>query len=324
VRILVVGGTSFVGRAVSFAALAGGHETTVLNRGVTKSDLPEEVTRLIGDRQGDLSALHGRSFDATVDVIAYRPGDVTALSQALGDRGGHHLQISSVSAYEDPPDEGATEATAKLWPEGKVDPTAPITGETYGPLKAACEREATARFGSDATFVRPTYVIGARDVTMRFPYWVARCQRGGRIAVPGPRDSAIQYIDARDLGAFVVTLLERGTTGPFTAAGPWPPARFVDMVEAVAAHVGPPDTKVVEVDPEEVPRRDLEGSFPLWSRHSSLTAMDPSAALSAGLALRSLAASIDDVVEWWGDRPWPDAWLSTADEQALLAAAMGE
>jgi 2'-hydroxyisoflavone reductase len=323
VRILLVGGTSFVGRAIALAGVAAGHEVTVLNRGVTQSDLPEQVTRIVGDRQADLSVLAGRSFDATVDVIAYWPKDVAFLHEALGDRGGHHLQISSVSAYEDPPSEGATELTAALWPEGGVDPTAPMTGETYGPLKAACEREAMARFGSGTTFVRPTYVIGAHDVTLRFPYWVARCLRGGTIAVPGPRNAAMQYIDARDLGALVIALLASNTPGPFTAAGPWPPDRFIDMVEAVASHVGPPGTEVFEVAPGEVDRLELADRFPLWSPHTSETAlaMDPSAALSHGLTLRPLTESIDEVVQWWGDRHWPASWLTAEDERALLASA---
>lgn len=324
-RILLVGGTSFVGRAIALDGLSSEHEITVLNRGVTQSDLPEEIERLVGDRRGDLSVLAGRSFDATVDVIAYWPHDVAVLHEALGDRGGHHLQISSVAAYQDPPNAGATEATAKLWPEGGVDPTAAMTGETYGPLKAACEREAIARFGDGTTVVRPTYVIGAHDMTMRFPYWVARCLRGGRIAVPGPRAAPMQYIDARDLGAFVITLLEKETTGSFTAAGPRPATRFLEMVEAVARHVGPSGTSIVEVDPGDVERQGLQGSFPLWSGdgHASENslAMDTSAALSAGLLLRNLTASVDDVVEWWDDRAWPDTWLSPEDEAALLASS---
>src|ERR1700688_3385761 len=141
-RILIVGGTSFVGRAVAWAALNAGHDVTVINRGQTPNDLPETVTRLIGDRTGDMSALADLSFDVTVDAIAFRPVDVDVLAAALGQRGGHHIQISSVSAYEDPPAEGATEETATLWHDPALAPDAEVTGETYGPLKAACERAA--------------------------------------------------------------------------------------------------------------------------------------------------------------------------------------
>lgn len=320
-RLLLIGGTSFVGRAIAMAGVHGGHEVTVLNRGKTPSDLPPHVERLVGDRQGDLSALAGRSFDATIDVIAFRPSDVVALHEALGDRGGHHVQISSVSAYEDPSDEGATEATASLWPPGTADDDAPITATTYGPLKAASERAAVERFGSRTTIVRPTFVIGAHDATLRFPYWVQRCRRGGEVAVPGPRSVALQYIDARDLGTFTASLVGSGTCGAFTAAGPWPAARFVDVVEQIARHVGPPGTTVVEISSEKAVHRDLAGKFPMWSGPQTETAlsMDPSLALANGLSLRPLAESVDDVVTWWGDRSWPEHWLTTDEERALAS-----
>jgi 2'-hydroxyisoflavone reductase len=325
VRLLIAGGTSFVGRAAALAAVERGHEVTVVNRGVTPSDLPASVEHLVGDRQGDLSALERRTFDATIDTIAYRPGDVARLAAALGDRGGHHLQVSSVSAYQDPDHEGATE-DAPLWPAGLAAPDAEITATAYGPLKADCERAALQHFGAASTFVRPTYVIGGHDATLRFPYWVARARRGGSIAVPGPRGSAMQYVDARDLGAFIVTLLASGTSGAFTAAGPWPPARFVDTVEQVARHVAPSGTEVVEVTPDDVERAGLSGSFPLWSGPASETAlaMDPSKALGAGLSLRPLVDAVDDVVAWWGDRPWPDRWLTEDAERALLAEAAND
>jgi len=323
VRLLIAGGTSFVGRAAALAAVAQGIEVTVVNRGVTPSDLPSVVEHLVGDRHADLSALEGRSFDATIDTIAYRPSDVDALHAALGDRGGHHVQVSSVSAYTDPEDEGATEASATLWPAGSVEPDAPITAETYGPLKADCERAATSRFGTSTAVVRPTYVIGGHDATLRFPYWVQRARRGGRIAVPGPRGSALQYVDARDLGELLVALAASGAGGAYTAAGPWPAARFVDVIEQVVRHVGPPDTEVVEVEGEGVVRAGLAERFPLWSGTTSETAlaMDPSKAIAAGLSLRPLAESVDDVVAWWGDRPWPEHWLDADAEATLLTDA---
>ena len=322
-RLLIAGGTSFVGRAAALAAVAQGIEVTVVNRGVTPSDLPSVVEHLVGDRHADLSALEGRSFDATIDTIAYRPSDVDALHAALGDRGGHHVQVSSVSAYTDPEDEGATEASATLWPAGSVEPDAPITAETYGPLKADCERAATSRFGTSTAVVRPTYVIGGHDATLRFPYWVQRARRGGRIAVPGPRGSALQYVDARDLGELLVALAASGAGGAYTAAGPWPTARFVDVIEQVVRHVGPPDTEVVEVEGEGVVRAGLAERFPLWSGTTSETAlaMDPSKAIAAGLSLRPLAESVDDVVAWWGDRPWPEHWLDADAEARLLTDA---
>src|SRR5487761_2752118 len=283
-RILIVGGSAFVGRAITHAAVAHGHEVAVINRGVTKSDLPASVERLVGDRAVDLAALRARTFDATVDCVAYRPRDVEVLFDALGERGGHRLQISSVSAYAEPGSPGASEDSAELWSDVGLDLDGPVTGETYGPLKAACERAARERFGDDATIVRPTYVIGGHDTTRRFPYWVQRARRGGRGAVPGPRESAMQWIDARDLATFVVHLLDTRTPGAFHAAG-------------------------------------LAAKFPLWSGLVSANALavDSTKGVANGLVLRPLEESVDDVLTWWGDDPWPAHWLSADEERALLA-----
>src|ERR1700722_1046095 len=318
-RILIVGGTSFVGRAIAWAALNAGNDVTVINRGQTPSDLPESVTRLIGDRKGDMSALEGLTFDVTVDAIAYRPVDVDVLASALGDRGGHHIQISSVSAYEDPPKEGATEETAPLWNDTTLAPDADVSAETYGPLKAACERSAEQHFGDRLSIVRPTFVIGSHDATLRFPYWVTRMLRGGNVAVPGPRDNALQYIDARDLGEFVVTIATNSTLGAFHVAGPYPPGRFYDVIEEISQQVSPNDTRLYEISPRHIKSHHLDTRFPLWSGSNSENALavDPAKAVAAGLTFRDLSESVEDVLEWWDDREAPSWWL-TREQEAML------
>ena len=318
-RLLIVGGTSFVGRGVAWAALNAGHDVTVINRGQTPSDLPESVTRLVGDRHGDMSALANLSFDVTVDAIAYRPVDVDVLAKTLGDRGGHHIQISSVSAYDDPPKEGATEETATLWHDTTLAPDAEVTAETYGPLKAACERAAQEHFGDRLTFVRPTFVIGSHDATLRFPYWVERLRRGGNVAVPGPRDNALQYIDARDLGEFVVTLAANSTLGAFHAAGPYPPGRFYDVIQTISEQISPSDTRLVEISPRHIKSHHLDSRFPLWSGSKSepALAVDPAKAVAAGLTFRGLSESVEDVIDWWGDHEAPSWWL-TREQEAML------
>lgn len=323
-RILIAGGTSFVGRAIAWSALGEGHDVTVINRGVTPSDLPPDVRRLVGDRKGDFSALEGLSFDVTIDSVAYVPGDVEVLAEALGGRGGHHVQISSVSAYEEPPAPGAIEATAAILDDPDLDLNGPVTGSTYGPLKAACERTAARLFGPDTTFVRPTFVIGAHDATLRFPYWVERARRGGEIVVPGPRSNFIQYIDARDLGDFVVRVAAQSLFGAFHVAGPYPADQYVSMVERIARHVAPANTTIREVSPSEVKAAGLENRFPLWTGASSenMLAVDPSKAIANGLRLRSLEESIDDVLDWWGEREWPKHWLG-ADEEAAFLQGLG-
>jgi 2'-hydroxyisoflavone reductase len=316
-KVLVIGGTSFVGRAISWSAWHHGHDIAVFNRGVTSTDLPDSIERLHGDRRSDLSALAGRTFDVTIDVTAYRPSDVERLALALDGRGGHYIQISSISAYEDPATTGATEESASLWPEGSVDPEGPMTGETYGPLKAASERAGVAFFGDDVTMIRPTFVIGSFDSTLRFPYWVERIRRGGDVALPSPSDVALQYIDARDLANFVVRAADDSLRGAFHVAGPPPPTSFRDVMEALATHVAPPGTTLHEVTVGRAER--LGGKFPLWTPASETAlALDSTLALSKGLALRPLEESVDDVVEWWGDREWPEQWLSSDDEARLL------
>jgi 2'-hydroxyisoflavone reductase len=319
-RLLIVGGTSFVGRAISWSAWHQGHDVTVLNRGVTPNDLPEKIERIVGDRQGDLSSLANRTFDATIDAIAYRPSDVERLANALEDRGGHYIQISSISAYEDPPFEGANETAVTLWGDDKADPDAPITGETYGPLKAMSERAGLQYFGDGATMVRPTFVIGSFDATLRFPYWVERVRRGGVVAVPGPRDNNMQYVDARDLANFVVRVAEGNLQGAFHVAGPQPGDHFFNMVDQIASHVAPEGTTLREVSVEDVLELKLENRFPLstGAQSENVLAVDSSLAQANGLDFRPLSDSVDDVTSWWGERAWPAQWLTSADEARLL------
>ncbi|NNN00770.1 MAG: NAD-dependent epimerase/dehydratase family protein [Acidimicrobiaceae bacterium] len=318
-RFLIVGGTSFVGRAIAWSALNQGHDVTVINRGQTHSDLPGDVKRLTGDREHDLSALKSTDFDVTVDAIAYRPRGVKVLHDAIGDRGGHHIQISSVSAYESPPQEGATEATAQLHATAPEDPETPVNGETYGPLKAACERAAQEHFSERLTVVRPTYVIGSHDATLRFPYWTQRLALGGDIAIPGPRGNAFQFIDARDLGDFVITLAEHSTLGDFHVANPYPALRFADFIELVSQQVSPKETRLVEVPYEQIMRHRLESRFPLWSGAKSepTLAVDPAKSVAAGLNFRSLSDSVNDVSTWWDGREGPSWWL-TREQEAML------
>ncbi|MGC8511156.1 MAG: NAD-dependent epimerase/dehydratase family protein [Acidimicrobiales bacterium] len=317
--VLIVGGTSFVGRAIALSALRD-HHVTVLNRGLTPTDLPATVERLVGDRSGDLRCLDGRRFDATIDCIAYRPSDVDRLAEALGDRGGHHVHISSVAAYDHPP-VGATETTATLYADDPALMDQPVTGATYGPLKAMSERRAVARFDAVAV-VRPTYVIGAHDVTIRFPYWVDRARRGGEIAVPGPRSDTLQYIDARDLADFVVHLAATASTAAVHVAGPDPAAGYVETIERVIDHLAPAGTAVTVIDPALVVSSGLASRFPLWPgpANESSEDVDSALALSLGLVRRPLEASVDEVAAWWDDQPRPDRWLNPDEEASLLHA----
>ncbi len=322
-RVLIVGGTSFVGRTIAWAAFKAGHDVAVINRGRTVADFPDAVTRLVGDRTSNLSALASHSFDVTVDAIAFRPRDVEVLRDALDDRGGHYVQISSISAYQNPEHEGATEDELLLLTDGSLEPDAAVTPVSYGLLKAASERAAHEYFGDEITIVRPTFVIGSHGATLRFPYWVERIRRGGDVAIPEPRANALQYIDARDLGAFVLTLAANGTRGDFHAAGPYPGPTFVEVMDAVRTRVGPRGTNLIPVNLELVKSQRLETKFPLFSGAYCETVLriNPAKAIAAGLTLRDVAENVDDVVAWWSDREWPSWWLNADEEVTLLHAS---
>jgi 2'-hydroxyisoflavone reductase len=255
-------------------------------------------------------------FDATVDTIAYRPQDVRNLANALDGRGGHHIQISSISAYHEPALSGATEDDVELYADGLVDENSPITGETYGPLKAACEFEAARQFGGALSIIRPTYVIGAHDKTLRFPYWVARVARGGTIAVPAPSSVSLQWIDARDLAQFTVSVAARQLAGAWHTTSA--PRAFGDVIGDIVRTINP-DARVVEVDPSTAP----ENAFPLWSgpEGSPILEMDSSRAVADGLSIRSLEESIRDTASWIDAHGWSDGWLDPAIEAQLIRQA---
>lgn len=317
-KILVAGGSSFVGRAIALRAVADGHDVTVLNRGKTPTDLPSTIRRLVGDRHGDLSVLTAESFDATIDTVAYQRRDVEGLSIALNGRGGHYVQISSISAYAEPAHAGGTEATP-LHELGDIDPNADVTGATYGPLKAECERAAHELF-EGVSIVRPSYVFGAHDKTFRFPYWVSRLARGGEVAYPGPGSNALQWIDARDLASLVLGVTTSQWRGSVHACGEFPAVTFRTMLERVAAVVAPTGTTLHEIDPTRLTDHSWYQKFPLWNGDESATVMDMdnSLAQSLGMSLTSLEETTRETAEWMSPLTQPEWWLSAEAEADLL------
>lgn len=324
-RILIIGGTVFVGRHITEAALAAGHEVTVFHRGRSGAELFPGARHLLGDRNTDLSALSSGDWDATIDVCAYFPHQVRSLAGALGGRGGHYVFVSSTSAYRTPVPSGFTEDAplAVL-----TDPDAQeITDENYGGLKVACERLAAELFGQAGTaVVRPTYVIGPHDHSGRFPYWVERIARGGEVLAPGPADGPIQVIDARDMGGWITSLAAGSVSGVFHAVSPAPPFGFGDMLEAIAAEVAPPGTTLTWVGADFlVAAGETAESLPLWpggDPESDINTADPGRALAAGLRPRPLRQSVAEIHAALRDAPVPPrpgTGLSPEREAELLA-----
>src|SRR3954467_14114698 len=221
-RILVLGGTQFLGRHVVDAALERGHEVTLFNRGRTHPELFPDVEKLRGDRDGDLGALRHRDFDAVVDTSGYVPRVVAETLQALGDVG-HYTFVSSISVYADlstPPTESSPLAVL-------AEPTEEWR-EAYGELKVLCEEAVRERF-PEAFVVRPGLIVGPWDPTGRFTYWPARLDDGGPGLAPAPPQRSVQIVHARDLAEWILDAAARGLGGTYNAVSP--PFTFESLVE---------------------------------------------------------------------------------------------
>jgi 2'-hydroxyisoflavone reductase len=303
VKLLFIGGTSFVGRHAVEAAVASGHDVAVFHRGRTNDDLlAGEIDHRHGDRStGDYSALaDGARWDAVIDISAYVPRHVHELADALAGHAGHYVHISSISAYDEAritPGEDAPVA------EDLADPSVEeITNETYGPLKAMSERAGRQRFGEDHTaIIRPTYVAGPHDPTDRFTYWARRMGRGGDVAIVSPR-APIQIVDARDLGAFIVHCAETGAVGGFDAVGPWAPAEEF-LREITASGV---DARLVDVGGDALEAAGTH--LPLVSGEPEMAAFmtrPGTLARAAGLVTRTLAETAEATRAWDASRGEP-------------------
>jgi 2'-hydroxyisoflavone reductase len=316
-RLFVLGGTQFLGRHVVQHALARGHSVTLFNRGATGPGLFPDAERLRGDRDGDLGALGGRSFDAVVDTSGYVPRVVAATLDALGDVG-HYTFVSSVSAYADlstPPTESSPVATLG-------EPTEDYRSEAYGALKAACEDVVRARF-AEAFVVRPGLIVGPWDPTGRFTYWPRRLADGGRVLAPAPPSAAAQVIDVRDLAAWIVDAAQDRLAGTFNAVDR--PTTRGELLETCRRAAGS-DAELVWVDPGFLAEHEVDEwmELPLWLRdpaYAGMLALDPSKAFAAGLRPRPLEETVRDTLAWVRDgAPDGPAGLDREKEQRVLAA----
>jgi 2'-hydroxyisoflavone reductase len=304
-KILVIGGTQFVGRAMVELFLANGDEVTLFHRGKTNPELFPGAHHILGNRNEDLRGLDVGQWDATIDPSAYFPRQVLSLAAALGERGGRYVHVSSVSAYDVLPAAGANEDSPLATLD---DPSVEeVNDETYGGLKALCERATHDAFGPggvgwsglEPSIVRPTYVAGPHDHTGRFTWWVKRVARGGKVMAPGPRENPFQSIDVRDVANFVGRLAQGTSSGVFHVSGPVPPYSFEDFLTTVVAQVGPSECELKWIDADRLLESGLSsGELPLWGalgeeRH--VLELDSSRAIDAGLRLRPLSDTIRDV-----------------------------
>jgi 2'-hydroxyisoflavone reductase len=341
-RLLIIGGTRFLGRHLAAQALEAGHQVTLLHRGLSGPALFPEAEHRIGDRNGDLASLlgpgHSSQWDAVIDTSAYVPRHVRTLATALAGRVGQYQFVSSISAYagehsaDDPPvDESAS--LAEL-----ADPASEeLTGATYGGLKALCERAASEAFGARGTPVlisRPGLIVGPFDPSERFTWWANRIARGGLTLAPGDPTLPVQVIDGRDAAQWMLKQAEAHATGTFNLVGPSTPLTMGDFLVLARETLGS-DSRFEWVDEAFLLANNVAPwvEIPLWlpRAQAGLSRVDFTRAVASGLALRPLEQTVADTAAWAASRPAnappvpgamarPTVGISPAREAELLHA----
>jgi len=321
-RILIVGGTVFVGRALTTAALNQGHTVTLLNRGKTLATALAGVEQLTADRNADLGLLRGREWDAVIDTCAYYPRQVQALLAALSGQP-HYTLISTISAYGDHSRPGLREDAALAEP--LFDHEDPISMANYGRLKSACEKIATTAAAARSLIVRPGIIVGPHDSTGRFAYWLRRLAGTDEFIAPGDGLDPVQVIDVRDLADWVMVAVGQQFVGAYHAVGPRQPLCFRDFL-STGLQVLRSQAQPVWIDERALEAEQAENrlKLPLWMprsdpRSGGIFAVNGSKAWTAGLQLRPLNETIADAHRYETTTEKPVTIGATpAEEQAIL------
>ncbi|RMG94172.1 MAG: SDR family oxidoreductase [Chloroflexi bacterium] len=323
-KLLILGGTRFLGRAIVEAALADGHEVTLFNRGRSNPNLFPEVEHLRGDRDGNLEALQGRQWDAVIDTCGYVPRVVGASVALLADVVAHYTFISTISVYAEPFVAGMDESA----PVGELldESVEEITAETYGPLKVLCERVVTQGMNGRSLLVRAGLIVGPHDPTDRFTYWPVRVARGGEVLAPVSPQLPVQFIDVRDIAAWVVRATAVRLTGAYNVTGPETPTSLGEVLETCRDVIGG-DAQFTWVEESFLLENGVTPfmELPLWvpTTSTGLMQVDTSKAMAQGLTFRPLASTIADTLAWHQSRSDDyqlQAGLAAEKEAALLAA----
>jgi 2'-hydroxyisoflavone reductase len=325
-KILIIGGTVFLGRALVDSALERGHSLTLFNRRQSHPDLFPHIEQITGDRTTDLDRLSGRTWDAIIDTCGYLPRIVGLSAQALSGSVSQYVFISTCSVYADTTLPGVDESA----PPAALPDNAPdqIIPETYGPYKWLCEKEVWTVFSERALILRPGLIIGPHDPSGRFTYWPLRIARGGRVLAPGRPQRKIQWIDVRDLADWTIRLLEIGAAGVYNAVGPESPIPMQTVLEACQLAAGSEATFTWVTD--EFLLANEVGAWmemPLWLPESDpdslgFFAFSNRKAIASGLTFRPLVETIRDTIEWASllpPDPNPKTGLPPQREAELLA-----
>jgi len=320
VKLLLIGGTRFSGRALTGLALERGHDVTVFHRGTGDEDPWPDAEHVHADRADGFASLTGRGFDAVVDMCGYVPRELQTSCAAFHDAGLYAF-VSSLSAHRDDVRADATEDDDIHQPP--FPDTEEIREETYGPLKVASERQVRSAFRDRALIVRPGIIVGPHDPTDRFTYWVRRVAAGGEVLTPAPPDYPVQWIDARDLAAFLLSLCERGVGGTYSVVRP--PIPIEELMTACRDASGS-DAEFTWVAKSFLDKHAVEpwSDLPLWiPEFPGLNRFNATRAVAAGLETRSVASTVVDTLVWDRERPQEgpmEAGLATEREREILTA----
>lgn len=323
-NLLILGGTVFLGRHIVESALARGHSVTLFNRGQHNADLFPDVEKLRGDRDGNLAALAGREWDAVVDTCGYVPRLVHDSTQLLADAVEHYTFISSISVYPDPGRIGIDEETpVGTLPDPHVEQ---VTGETYGPLKALCERAAETSMPGRVLNVRAGLIVGPHDPTDRFTYWPVRVARGGEVLAPDAPSCPAQFIDARDLADWIVRMAEARKGGVYNATGPAAPYTLGELLET-CRDVSGSDARFTWAGEAFLQEQEVAPfvEMPQWTPAAAagMQQVNIAKALGDDLTVRPVAETVADTLAWARERPEGyemRAGLAPERERALLDA----
>jgi len=311
-KILILGGTAFLGPAVVHEARMRGHQITLFNRGKTNADMYPDFDKRVGDRFGDLKSLEEGEWDVVIDHSGYIPSTVKDSAGLLAKKAKQYIFISSISVYADFSKPGNNEESAVgVITDEEVEAAKTmkdITGLNYGPLKALCEQEAEAAFPGQCCNIRPGLIVGPLDRSDRFTYWPVRIQKGGEVLVPDTPDVVTQVIDVRDLAEFIVHCAETNTNGVFNATSPADQLTMGELFDT-CKEVSGSDAEFTWVskafleENEVAAWSDMPVWVPLEGEEAGHPYMEVSRAVAAGLTFRPIAETVRGTLDWWATIP---------------------
>ncbi|WP_433742518.1 SDR family oxidoreductase [Falsibacillus pallidus] len=328
-KILIIGGTKFAGRAIVEEAVKKGFDVTLFNRGKTNDAIFPELPLIKGDRQNeaDLAKLSGQKWDAVIDTCGYQPKDAALSSAMLKGSCSVYVFISTISVYKGAFQEEGIEENSEvieLTPEEKeqleIDGSLPVD-QYYGALKALCERAVMEELPDRSLIIRPGLIVGPHDPTDRFTYWIERVMRGGKTLTPDNQDCEIQFIDVRDLANWILALIEMGETGIWNAAGPTTPLTLSQFLKECRKCLNR-ETEFIWASEEFLLKNEVKPwiELPLWIPHIKDFGTDITKVKNAGLNTRQLKETILDTAEWASKRNHQErnAGLGAVKEAILL------